>query len=166
MEIVLDTNVAVVANGKTKQAGRTCIDRCIDQLVNIRDRYCIILDDGDLILHEYGKNLSPSGQPGPGDAFFKWLFENLYNSEYCRKVPLRPHSGREFEEFPSDPALSSFDNDDRKFVAVVLASGSGPEVLNATDTDWWQYRKELSKHGVKVVFLCPELMMVKRAARR
>jgi len=54
--------------------------------------------------------------------------------------------------------LARFDRSDRKFVAVALASQLNPNVLNATDTDWWHYRECLAKHGVRVVFLCSDLM--------
>ena len=73
-------------------------------------------------------------------------------------MPITVHSDCGFEEFPNDPRLSNFDSDDRKFVAVALASQSDPQVLNATDTDWWAHRKALEENGVDVVFLCPELM--------
>ena len=159
-EVVVDTNVAVVANHGTPQASLNCINECIARLSYIIDECRVLLDDGNLMFREYRNNLSPSGQPGAGDYFFKWLFENQANPEHCRKVTLNPNAGRDFEEFPNDPALSLFDPDDRKFVAVALASRTSPEVLNASDTDWWFYRNELRQHGIKVVFLCLELMPV------
>ena len=154
----MDTNVAVVANGQHGQAGPSCRRNCVDALRRIQNDCLVLLDDKRLILDEYRKNLSPSGQPGLGDAFFKLLHDNQSNPEFCRTVAVNLHLDRGFEEFPADPRLSSFDDDDRKFVAVARASGTNPEVLNASDTDWWQYRQELSEHGVRVVFLCPELM--------
>jgi hypothetical protein len=154
----MDTNVAVVANGGHDKAGPNCIRACIDMLRQIRDEQRILLDDKQLILTEYRKNLSPSGQPGPGDAFFKLLHENQSNPSYCRIVAVNFHPERELKEFPADPELDSFDRKDRKFVAVALASGTQPHILNASDTDWWQHRQELLRHGVEVVFLCPELM--------
>ncbi len=157
-EVVMDTNVAVVANGKTEQAGRRCVRECIAKLRHIRNECCLLLDNGNLILEEYRKNLSLSGQPGPGDGFYKWLFDNQANPEHCQKVPLKPHIDREFEKFPDDPNLESFDRDDRKFVAVALASGTAPKVLNASDPDWWFHCQALRQHGVEVVFLCPDLM--------
>ncbi|HSU82609.1 MAG TPA: hypothetical protein VLR69_09330, partial [Thermoanaerobaculia bacterium] len=57
-----------------------------------------------------------------------------------------------------DPDLAAFDPSDRKFVAVAVASGEQPEILNASDTDWWHHREALSRHGVEVRFLCPQLM--------
>ena len=162
--VVVDTNVAVVANGnKTEQANEKCMSVCRGKLRQIQEgSLFLLLDDGGMILEEYRKNLSPSGQPGPGDVFFKWLWRNQHNDEYCRWVSITPHNQREFEEFPDDPDLMSFDRDDRKFVAVALASGSDPRVFNASDTDWWDYHEQLAKHSVKVVFLCPELMSAER----
>ena len=154
----MDTNVPIVANRKTGQASLDCILACIAKLSHIQDECCVLLDSRNRILNEYSKKLSRSGEPGPGDGFFKWLFENQVNPEHCRQVPLKCHKDRGFEEFPDDPDLSAFDQDDRKFVAVALASGTEPEVLNASDTDWWHYRQALQQHGVEIVFLCPELM--------
>ena len=159
-DLVIDTNVAVVANGKTEQADPTCILECVARLRQLRSENVLLLDNRNLILDEYRKNLHPSGQPGPGDSFFKWLFENQENPKHCRKVAITPHPDRGFEEFPVDPSLSSFDRDDRKFVAVALAGGTGPRVLNASDTDWWLFRRSLQEHGVDVDFICPELMRV------
>ena len=122
------------------------------------EEFCVLLDDGNLILAEYKNRLSHSGQPGVGDAFFKWLHDNQANPAYSRKVKVNDDSHRGFREFPSDPGLTSFDWDDRKFVAVALASGTKPAILNASDTDWWHHRSGLHRNGVDVTFLCPELM--------
>ncbi len=162
--VVVDTNVAVVANGMTEQAGQSCVSTCTDTLRKIieGEKYLLLLDDKYLILEEYRNNLSLSGQPGYGDFFIQWLWESQTNERYCRMVPVTPHEDRGFEEFPDDPRLASFDRDDRKFVAVALASGSNPVVLNASDTDWWHHHEPLGNHGVEVMFLCPELMSQRR----
>ena len=157
----MDTNVALVANGKAEQASPSCALVCIVRLREMQDENRILLDDKNLVLEEYRKRLSFSGQPGPGDAFFKWLWDNQENPGHCRKVTVHFHADREFLEFPDDPALDSFDREDRKFVAIALASGTEPEILNASDTDWWDHRYELQVQGIEVVFLCPELMRAK-----
>ena len=157
----MDTNVAVVANGGANQADIACVESCVKTLRQIRDGQRLLLDDKGLILREYRNHLSPSGQPGPGDAFFKWIWENQANEDSCRTVPVACHADRAFEEFPNDPSLSSFDMSDRKFVAVAIACGTDPKVLNASDTDWWNYRQVLRRHGVLVKFLCPGLMAVR-----
>ena len=156
--VVIDTNVAVVSNGQTPQAGPECQRTCIAELLKVRENRRVLLDDESLILSEYRNNLRLSGQPGAGDAFFKWLYENQANVENCLRVRVTSHGTRGFLEFPDKPGLSGFDLDDRKFVAVALASGLSPPVLNASDTDWWHFRDELDNCGVKVLFLCPELM--------
>ena len=47
----------------------------------------------------------------------------------------------------------------RRRRAVALGSVNAPEVLNATDRDWWDYREALERNGVRIVFLCPERML-------
>ncbi|GIV75830.1 MAG: hypothetical protein KatS3mg050_0224 [Litorilinea sp.] len=44
----------------------------------------------------------------------------------------------------------------RKFVAVALVHGGNPPILNAVDSDWWDYREPLTAAGVRIEFLCPE----------
>ena len=154
----MDTNVAVVANGAAEQAGPDCVDACIEALANVRSARRVVLDDQRHIISEYLRNLSPSGQPGPGDAFFKWLWENQANERHCVTVAVTADPVRGYCEFPEDPALASFDRDDRKFVAVARAVGTDPPILNASDTDWWNHREALQSFGVRVEFLCPELM--------
>ncbi|HEY6327951.1 MAG TPA: hypothetical protein VI756_01350 [Blastocatellia bacterium] len=113
-----------------------------------------------MILDEYNTYFSHSGQPGVGDAFFKWLWNNQANIRHCRKVRITETepNGKGFEEYPDDPELADFDRSDRKFVATSLSHGSKAPVLNAADTDWWNYREALERNGVAVSFLCPELM--------
>ena len=165
-EIVVDTNVVIVANGDTPQASETCEIACIEKLEWIQDNCILLLDNMDLILKEYDPYFCHSGQPGPGDAFFRWLHFNQFNDQHCRTIAITPHAEREFAEFPDDPDLADFDRSDRKFVAVAIASGNAPEILNATDTDWWQHRAALQRHGIKVTFLCPKLMQQQKQGRR
>jgi len=127
-------------------------------------RQCLIaLDDEMHILQEYSNNLSISGQPGPGDFFMQWVWDNQANPQHCEKVHITPkdEGGEDYEEFPQDPELGGFDRSDRKFVAVARASAYAPRILNATDTDWWHYRAILARHGVVVEFLCPGLMTLR-----
>jgi hypothetical protein len=158
--VVVDTNVLVVANGKTPQASVACVLACIHELELTRAGRCVLVDDVGLIFQEYRHHLSPSGQPGPGDAFFKWLWDNQGHSSHCRRVAITSVDGSDwnFAEFPDDAQLAAFDRNDRKFVAVSIASGESAPILNASDTDWWAARDVLAAHGVEVRFLCPELM--------
>ena len=104
------------------------------------------------------RNLSLSGQPGVGDAFLKWVWQNQANASTCEMIVIHPRgtSGEDYEEFPDDPALARFDRSDRKFVAVALGSNLNPDILNAVDRDWWDFRVSLEAHGVRITFLCHE----------
>lgn len=153
---VVDTNVAVVANGNSPQADVKCRLVCTEKLRTFREneniRVCI--DAGDLILAEYRSQLSMSGQPGVGDMFMKWIHNNQCNPSVCERVGIIAHAERGFEEFPMDPRLASFDRGDRKFVAVALASTYKPDIVNAVDSDWLEYREPLTQNKVKVIELC------------
>ena len=148
--VVVDTNVAIVANGRANHiADQRCVGACIDNLRNIVDKGRVAIDDGYRILDEYRRNLSPSGQPGTGDMFFKWVWDNQANVDHVEQVKITPKPDHQdnFQEFPTDNRLRGFHTKDRKFVAVALASRSRPTVLNASDTDWWKYRKVLREFG-------------------
>ena len=55
-------------------------------------------------------------------------------------------------------ALAGVDRDDHKFVAVALANQVMSRILNATDSDWWDYRVPLEANGIQIEFLCPDAM--------
>lgn len=152
---VVDTNVAVVANGDNEQASASCEDDCREALTAFTSgRARLVIDDGFAIFDEYRSRLSLSGQPGVGDMFLQWVHDNQFNAARCERVRLTPHDGRGFEEFPAAPDLGGFDGDDRKFAAAARTSRSAPRVLNAVDSDWWDYERCLAANGVAVEHLC------------
>ena len=157
--VVIDTNVLIVANGRSKQADEDCVLACVDALGEARTGV-VLLDDMGRILNEYMGRLSFRGQPGAGDAFFKWLFDRQADPRHCKCVRITPKSGDEedFKEFPDDPKLAGFHRKDRKFVAVARASRRSPRILNAVDRDWWDFREALKVNDVLVQFLCPSAM--------
>jgi len=152
---VVDVNVPIVANGGAPQADLDCQYACVAALQEIAESGLLVLDDQMRILAEYFRYLSPRGQPGLGDAFMRWVWEQQAVSERCEQVHLTV-SGAGFNEFPDDPRLSGFDPSDRVYVAVARASRNAPEVLNAVDPDWWEHRGAWSQNGVRVSFLCPQ----------
>ena len=159
--VIIDTNVAIVANNRSSATDLDCLNACILALTQARQQV-ILMDDVHRIFIEYRRHLSHSGQPGAGDAFFRWLWNNQANPRHCRLIAITTleSDDADFEEFPKDAELVTFDRNDRKFVAVALASGIAPVILNATDTDWWIYRKALERNHVHVQFLCPHRMGV------
>jgi len=156
MRVVVDTNVPVVANGKSEQASPKCVKNCAVRLRKLTQKDKLVLDDSWLIIKEYMANLRSSGQPGSGDAFLKWVLSNYSNPKFCELVQITPKNSAEmdFEEFPSDSALENFHSTDKKFVAVALAHPDKPPILQAVDTEWWKMREALGLAGITIDFLC------------
>ena len=157
MEIVIDTNVACVADGLADHANQACVDACQKLLSDVFQRGGLVLDDGDAIIAEYAKRLGRAGNSGIGSAFVKWASDHRFVASCCRLVritPLPDGGRRQFEEFPDHEALRDFDVDDHKFVAVALVANA--PVANAVDSDWWRHRIVLTEAGVTVEFLCPQ----------
>jgi len=161
---VVDTNVPVVANGRSEQANPDCVVACIDALAAVYQQGVVILDDMSLILHEYMDNLRLAGQPGAGDFFMKWIWSVQANELHCLQAHITPleDDPADFLEFPKDARLATFDRSDRKFVAVALSSGHTPEILNAVDTDWAEHFIALGEAGLNVKFLCPQHVRPRR----
>lgn len=149
---VVDTNVAISANGRKTHANKQCQLDCVRTLKAVVDGEVVSIDDAGSILAEYARNLRWSGQPGTGDAFFKHVFNSQYDSTRVQRVPLTPSEDhrRGFEELPPN----KFDPSDRKFVAVAVVAHA--VVLNATDSDWAEQRALTDDLGVEVRQLCPQ----------
>lgn len=155
MTFVVDTNVLVAANGReADHATPECILRCERRLVAIRTGERIALDTNYEILNEYFHKQNRSGQPGPGDAFAKWAFDNQWIAERCDLIEITPLGDGSYLEFPTDPRLSQFDLDDRKFVAVSIIHPERPPILNAVDSDWDDFLGPLAESGVTVHAVC------------
>ena len=149
---VVDTNVAVSANGRETHADERCQLECVRKLKAVAVGEVVAIDDGGSILQEYLKYLRWSGQLGAGDAFLKHVFNFQYDSTRVRRVPLTPSEDhrRSFEELPPN----TFDPSDRKFLAVAVVASA--VVLNATDSDWHEHRALTDELGVEVRQLCPQ----------
>jgi hypothetical protein len=159
MPVVIDTNVLIAANGRDcEQATPACQLACIQSLRNTQTQDFLVIDDGFHILKQYQKEVSPTGQPGVGDAFLKWVLTNQGNPQRCQQVHITPTADDNFKEFPDSPGLRSFDKDERKFVAVALTHPDRPPVLNAVDSDWLHFQTALTDAGVTVQQLCPETL--------
>lgn len=164
MHYLIDTNVAIVANGKS-DAGPACVLAAIERLERLIAGEILVLDDAEHILTEYRRHLSPHGQPGTGDQFFRWIWEQaIYNPQHCEQIALALDDDGSFAIFPNTAALAKFDPSDRKFVAAALTHPARPPVVNATDTDWHHHRDALASHGVLVAFICPTEMTRPRSA--
>ncbi len=155
---VVDTNVAIVANGKNPQATQNCVLACVVKLRELCYNGVIVIDDQDYIFNEYKKYLNFKGQPGTGDAFFRHLYQKQHDPAKVERVSVKLNDTVEqtYEEFPDDPQLAGFHRKDRKFVAVAITSINNPSVINAVDSGWRTFQNELGKNGIVVEQLCPD----------
>ena len=90
MTFVVDTNVAIVANGRGIHADASCQLTCVERLKSLVATEIIAIDDRGLVLEEYKSRLNISGMPGVGDVFLKHLFNNQYHDDRVRRVPVTP----------------------------------------------------------------------------
>ncbi|WP_166264078.1 hypothetical protein [Providencia sp. M-27] len=148
---VIDSNVAIVANGLANQASTNCQLACIELLEGCK-QLSICLDETNLIMDEYAKHLSYAGSPGVGDMFFKYLYDNQYSQKNVELVTINPiiDERRGFLELPEN----SFDPSDRKFLATALSGGA--QVVNATDSDWAEQQELMNRLNITVQQLCPD----------
>jgi hypothetical protein len=148
---VVDVNVLIVANarGETPQATPVCALACVRALEQVQQNI-LVLDDLGQVFEAYKRYNNIHGQPGLGDAFLKWLYQNQYQSTHIELVDISK------SRVPS--ALEKFDPADHIWLLVAAASQHSPTILNATDSDWHQWRNQLEQHGFVIDFLCPELM--------
>ena len=116
----------------------------------------VFIDDGVRIVAEYRANLSAKGQPGPGDAFLKWLLTHEWGDEKVTRVAITAAEDdtEDFIELPKPPKGTVYDRSDRKFLAVAAAHAEHPPILQSFDSKWWGWRAALSKIGVTIQFLC------------
>ena len=158
MAVIVDTNVAWVASGRSEQASEDCVATCVEKLEQINnDEMKLALDRERRIIDEY-QALEQTGRFNIGYQFYKWVEMNWTNPERCDLVEITPVDGLEinFEEFPDDPALVDFDEDDRKFIAVAYAHPEKPPILQAVDGKWRNFRDALHQNGVTVEYLCED----------
>jgi predicted nucleic acid-binding protein len=155
MKVVVDTNVAIAANGRNTHASLKCQYECIEFLQKLTadiGRHQIFLDEGEQILDEYRTYLYHHGEPGVGDSFYRFLHDHMYSGNRVRRVAIVPidDGARGFAELPPN----GLDMSDRKFLAVALIAKAA--VANAMDTDWYKQAEFITGLGVKVKQLCPE----------
>src|SRR5690606_27133245 len=117
----------------------------------------VYVDDGGRIVEEYRKNLRASGQPGPGDAFLKWLLTHEWSGQRVTRVHITsmPNDDEDFKELPQAPEGMLYDRSDRKFLAVSAAHPDRPAVLQSFDSKWWGWKRPLLREGIRLHFLCP-----------
>lgn len=152
MDIVIDTNVPIVANGGPNvHASPECRLQAIEFLKIVRDRHIVLLDEDGEIQDEYQRHLQPSGQPGVGDQFYRIIIQSSPQRVSRVRLPKDLTTG-EYVDFPQQKSLASFDVSDRKFAALGIRYNA--PVYNATDSDWWIFFDALTNNGLTIEFVC------------
>jgi hypothetical protein len=157
---VVDTNVPKTANlaqdpSRVPDEIANCVLNCVKAIEHVVKTGGLVIDAGDEIFTEYRQQLSMSGQPGIGDHFMKWVHDHRWQLPQEDRVTITKN-GTTYNEFPENDDLASFDDSDRKFVAVANAHAQKPPILEATDSKWWGWKNALSSVGITVTFLCPD----------
>ena len=162
-QCVVDTNVPMTANGANLDASLQCVAASAKALQTLMTSGHIFIDGGGRIVAEYRHNLSAKGQPGPGDAFLKWVLTHEWGGQWVTRVPIIPKEGddEDFKELPSPPKGVRYDPSDRKFLAVSAAHPKHPPILQALDSKWWGWRDALAQAGISVHFVCEQEIAAK-----
>lgn len=155
-EVVIDTNVLLVASQRHEGVSPQCVQTCVERLLRIRQSEQVVVDDAFRILGEYQNKLDPDRGKSVGEAFLKWLLQNQANRNRVHRITLTERAANDYTEFPDQALAAEFDPPDRKFVAVAHAHPNKPAVLQATDSKWLRWHARLQTHGVRVEFLCPQ----------
>jgi hypothetical protein len=165
---VVDTGVAMVANGAHEAVSPRCVAASARALHELMLDGHVFVDDGGRIVAEYRRNLNAwARQPGPGDAFLKWLLTHEWGGLKVTRVTITPkdEAPDDFHELPAAPNGVRYDPSDRKFLAVAAAHNSHPVILHSVDFKWWGWRDALQAAGVTIDFLCPEDVAAKYAEK-
>ncbi len=151
-DVIIDTNVEVLANRQNSKVVQDCIDACIQFIIMVRTDRVVLIDDGDEIRAEYARALRQRRPYELGAQFLLHLYQQQHNPKHVRRVRVDKAADGSFTDFPDVPELAAFDQADRKFAA--LARKTGVAVTNAADSDWADSLAALSANGIAVDFLC------------
>lgn len=155
-EVVIDTNILLIANQQHDDVSPECVQRCIEQLLQVQRNGKVVIDDGYHLLQEYSHKTSLHPPKGVGDVFLKWLLRNIGNAALVETVSIHETAPDEFAEFPVPELQAVFDPSDRKFVAVAATHPAKPPIWQGADCKWLHWWPQLAAAGTSVEFLCPD----------
>jgi hypothetical protein len=152
---VVDTNVAIVANGQSERPEEKpptiqCRKAAVIFLMELLASSKILLDLDGEAQGEYRTYLNPRGQPGVGDRFYLEVINSA--PDRVERIDLPRREDGEYADLPQALIDVGFDPSDRKFAA--LANKARASVANATDSDWVNDAMTLQACGISVQNLC------------
>lgn len=155
-EVVVDTNVLLVAEGKHPDVSEECVLACVSRLQKIMQGETVVVDDGYRVLGEYQNKLDARRGKGVGATFLKWLLQRQANPRHVVQVAVNEYAKDRYTEFPVAALEAEFDPPDRRFPAVSNAHPAKPPILQAADCKWLRWWPDLQAAGIAVHFLCPD----------
>ena len=99
-EVVIDTNVLLVAEGKHGDISEECITRCADRLEAIQKSAIVVIDDAFRVINEYMQKLDVKKDKKAGAVFLKWLVNNQADTRRVMQVRLTETGTDQYDEFP------------------------------------------------------------------
>jgi hypothetical protein len=152
---VVDTNVPVVANGRSnddndRPPSTDCRAAAILFLQRLLRSGTILIDLAGEIQAEYRTYLDARGQPGVGDRFYQAVINSA--PKKIVRIDLPKRDDGEFTDLPQELIDVGFDPSDRKFAA--LAKRGRAMVVNAIDSDWLIHLNVMKNNGISVKFIC------------
>lgn len=117
-EVVIDTNVLLVAEGMHADVSDECVAACSQRLGLVMKTTTVVIDDNYRVLGEYQNKLSGARGKKAGAVFLKWLMQNQANPKHVARVTLAETAKERFAEFPVAELEATFDPPDRKFPAL------------------------------------------------
>lgn len=151
-DVIVDTNVAVVANMQNDGVAVPCIDACVAFIAGVPGKRRVVIDDGDQVRAEYAGALQMGKPFQLGAQFLVHVLRHQFDAKHVVRIKLGRDDDGAYVDFPRSIELSTFDLSDRKFVALSVKSGVA--VTNAVDSDWADSFDDLKASGVSVNFLC------------
>lgn len=152
VEAIIDTNVAVIANGQNNDVVQSCYNACVRFIITAKASRVIVIDDGDEVRSEYAKAIADRRPHELGAHFLFHILNHQYDPAKVRRVALTKDGNGNFIDFPNVPELSTFNHSDRKFAA--LSKNTGIEVTHAADSDWCDFLTPLQANGINITHLC------------
>lgn len=162
---IIDANVALLAGtpvSKIPTDQLVCARECARFIKNFLNdpEARLVLDDAGRILKEY-RNANKIGEaPNLATMFCVWAHQRM-PVESQDFVHLDEIAQNEYEMYPNDEQLKSFDPPDRKYIALAYKHPEKPPIVEASDSKWWGIKEALKKYGIDLIFIDEEYIKKK-----
>lgn len=162
---VIDTNVMVAADDSEPPTSAThlslaCRQNAVTWLRSfLQFRHRLVIDLDHKILSEYRRNVQSGGN---FRSYFLRDTLQLALVDWVRIVfDTNGHA-----QLPEELVTVVHDYEDRKFVAVALAHGHRPPIVNAADTDWLSCEHMLQRYNIECIHICEQEPQRKAAEKK